>query len=438
MRFRNLILSQTHEQAYYRFMLKYEIYSLQITCLVGAIHTLFFLVLDFWRAQHYGYVVIIRLTIIVLLLTVAYLSTRIKSSKSLTVYSALAAFSTVSLSMLMDFTAGLPAFFLPNFICLLLYVFNAGLGYSLRMKIIHSLLHVTLFITYALWLSPHPGFHISQVWNLFVNASISLLIGFLIERYKRLNFVQREELLAARKEIEEMSVLKTKLISVMSHDLGTPLNGLRGLLQLKDENMVTVQEFDAHWARVRKSIDTISFMLQNLVKWSRTQIGGVNPSLESLNIKQIITEAIESVSDLAQAKRITITNQVQSTLHLYLDKEVLKLVARNFLTNGIKFSPADSALLVSSRVEDGRCTISFRDYGKGIKHQELGKVFSLQKRVDVGTENESGSGIGLWITKDFVEKMGGSVSVKSEEGKGSTFSVTFLEGKMPGGKASAS
>jgi signal transduction histidine kinase len=432
MRFRKLILFQAHEPAYSSFMIKYEVSSLQIACLVGALHTVLFLVLDFWRAQHYSYVVIFRLLIIFSLLTVAYLSKRIKSSKGLTIYSTLAAFSTVLLSTLMDFKAGLPAFFLPNFTCLLLYVFNAGLGYSLRIKLVHTILYVILFMAYALLLSPHKSFHISQVWNLLVNASISMLIGYLIERYKRLNFVQREKLLAARKEIEEMSVLKTKLISVMSHDLGTPLNGLKGLLQLKDENLVTAQEFDSHWARVRKSIDTISFMLQNLVKWSRTQMEGVNPSLESLNIKRIITEVIELVSDLAQAKRITITNQVQGAIHLNLDKEVLKLVARNFLTNGIKFSPTDSSLVVSSQVENGHCTISFQDYGKGIKPQELGKVFSLQKRVEAGTENESGSGIGLWITKDFVEKMGGRVSVKSEEGKGSTFSVTFANGAVKG------
>lgn len=426
MRLKKIILSLDQEQAYYRFMLKYEINSLRIACIVGAAHTILFLVIDYWRADHYLYIALHRTSMMLVLIGVALITfQRLQTVWRLNFLCIFTTTAILTLSFSMDLTAGTLPFFLPNFVCLLFYVFNAGLGHPLKSKSIHTGIALLCFILYSAYFSEHKNFHLSQSWNLLVNATISLLIAFLIERYKRLNFVQREELVNARRKIEELNNLKTRLISVLSHDLSSPLNSLQGLLQLKKHNLLSAQELDHHSEKVKKSIENVLDMLQNLVRWSSTQLEGFKSIKEKIDLQKTIAEVIESVEITASMKNITILNQIKNTDQLILDPEILKLVTRNFITNSIKFSHPGAFVVITSNVQADSFTLSVQDTGIGMSQEDLKKLFVPKKLSRMGTQNESGSGIGLVITKEFAEMMNGTISVNSEEGKGSTFSVTF-------------
>lgn len=418
MRFKKIILLHDQYQAYCRFMLKYEISSFRIACIVGCVHTLLFLAIDYWRVEHYLVDVIFRTAMIVVLIGVI----RISYSDRITVmgHNSLCLFTCsaiLALSFIMDMTSGMPVFFIPNFICLLFYVFNAGLGHSIKLKSIHTSLSLVVFILYSLYLSPHRSSHLSQSFNIFLNATISLMIGFLIERYKRINFIQR-------KKIEVLNETKTRLIAIFSHDIGSPLNSLNGLLQLKEGGMLSEDELNQHSRKVKKALENVLDMLKNIVKWSRLQLEGFNPIMEKTNIGIVINEVIESVSNMAEQKKIGIQNRLTSEAHVTLDPEILKLVIRNFLTNSIKFSHPNSFVTISSSVQADSITISVQDTGTGISAENISKLFGF-KNSTVGTQDEKGSGIGLAITKEFTEMMNGKISVKSEIGNGSTFSVTF-------------
>lgn len=237
--------------------------------------------------------------------------------------------------------------------------------------------------------------------------------------------MQREELVNARRKIEELSNLKTRLISILSHDLSSPLNSLQGLLQLKKHNLLSAQELDHHSEKVKKSIENVLDMLQNLVRWSSTQLEGFKSIKEKIDLQKTIAEVIESVEITASMKNITILNQIKNTDQLILDPEILKLVTRNFITNSIKFSHPGAFVVITSNVQADSFTLSVQDTGIGMSQEDLNKLFVPKKLSRMGTQNESGSGIGLVITKEFAEMMNGTISVNSEEGKGSTFSVTF-------------
>ncbi len=426
MLFKKIILSPDQEQAYYRFMLKYEINSLKIVCFVGIVHTILFLTIDYWRVDHFLYTALHRTAMGLVLVGVALVL--YKSTLTVWRYNFLCILTGTAiliLSFSMDLTARTLSFFLPNFICLLFYAFNAGLGHPLKFKSIQTGIFLLCFVLYSVYFSEHKNFHLSQSWNLLVNATISLLIAFLIERYKRLNFVQREELVNARRKIEELNNLKTRLISVLSHDLSSPLNSLKGLLQLKKDNLLSAQELDHHSEKVKKSLENALDMLQNLVRWSSTQLEGFKSIKEKIDLQKTIAEVIESVEITASMKKITILNQIKNTGQLILDPEILKLVARNFLTNSIKFSHPGSFVVITSNVQADSFTLSVQDTGIGMSQEDLKKLFVPKKLSRMGTQNENGSGIGLVITKEFAEMMNGTISVKSEEGKGSTFSATF-------------
>jgi signal transduction histidine kinase len=328
----------------------------------------------------------------------------------------------IGISFLLDYYADMPSFFLANAICLYFYVINVAFGYPLALRAGQTLTAIALFMGYTNTLSQHVFFHQSQIWNLAINASVSFAIGFLVERYKRSNFVKREELLKARKEIEDLSNLKTKLISVLSHDLNTPINSLKGLLRLKEQKVLSEDELARYSLHVRKSLDSVSETLQNLVRWSRSQMEGFTPDMQEVNCKQVTDEVVDSLYDHAKSKQVAILNHVENTT-LRTDPEILKLAIRNLLTNGIKFSHPNSELIIASKKSDGKCALSITDTGIGIPVTEIPKLFTLTKKSGLGTQRESGSGLGLLITKEFVELLGGTVSVHSEENKGTTFSI---------------
>lgn len=216
--FKPIIKSQGQEKEYRNFMLRYETYSLYLACLIGAAYLLTFLVVDYWRAGNYKYVLIFRLSMIAILVASALTINRIKfTPRNFEFICLFISGSIILLSLSLDFTAGMPPFFLPNFLCLLLYVFNAGLGYPLTLKSIYSGLMLTIFLIYAHYISPHQSFHFSQVWNLLSNLVISLLIGYLIERYKQINFIQREKLQKARKDLK--AIFDAALVSIIETDI---------------------------------------------------------------------------------------------------------------------------------------------------------------------------------------------------------------------------
>ena len=424
--FKTIIKSPVQEREYRSFMLRYETYSLRLACIIGAIHTLIFLIIDYWRAGYYASVVLHRSAMILSLLAVAYTAHNIKLtpksfySLCLFICTAMCIFSAS-----MDFNAAMPQFFLPNFICLLFYVFNAGLGHLLKLKFIHSSILVVLYLIYVANFSPHHNFHLSQTWNIIVNQIISMVIGFLIERYKRLNFVQREELVTARKKMGEMNSMKSKLISILSHDLNSPLNTLRGLLNLNERGMLTPEELKENCGKVGKSVDGILYLLQNLLRWSKSQLQGFKPEPEKIEARKVADDVFYSLESLSAEKNIKLLNKVDENIIFLVDREMIKLVVRNILTNSIKFSHPDSSIVIASKNNTTHCTLSIQDSGVGMTQEEMENLFSVKKLSKPGTQNESGTGIGLMLTKEFIEIMGGTISVDSEIGKGSIFHITL-------------
>lgn len=417
--YKKIISSAAQEKEYRNFMLGYETYSLRIVCLIGIIYTCIFLIIDYWRAVDFVSVLFHRSIIIIILMLVVYITWRIKlSPRSFYLFCFFIFLITVLLSISMDSSAALPQFFLPNFICLLFYISNAGLGYPLRFKFILSGAIIALYVFYSVYFSPHYNTHLSQLWNLLVNLVFSLLIGYLIERYKRINFIQT-------KEIETLSTVKSKLISILSHDLNSPLNSLNGLLYLNEKSLLTQQELNQNFGKVRRSVDSVSFLLQNLLRWSKTQLQGFKPKTEKLEVKKIIEDVLYSLESISEDKGIRFLNKVDEKIIVYSDSEMVKLVVRNILSNSIKFSHLDSTIEIAARNDSVHCTLSIKDSGVGMTQEEADNLFSFERESKRGTQNESGTGIGLMLTKEFIETLGGTISVVSESGKGSIFYFTL-------------
>jgi signal transduction histidine kinase len=230
------------------------------------------------------------------------------------------------------------------------------------------------------------------------------------EWYKRVNFLQQMQL--------------NSLINIFSHDMVSPLNSLMGLISLHDSKLLKQEEYNTHIQLVKKSTANNILLIQNLVKWSKSQLDGFKPKFESVILAEIITEATALLQHAADEKNIQFNTQV-GDVTCYADVEMVKLIVRNTLSNALKFSHPNSSITIKARKENDTTVLSIHDTGVGMEQEEINKLFLMTVESQPGTENERGTGIGLYITRAFVVLNNGDISIESSKGKGCTVTISL-------------
>ncbi|MFP4470592.1 MAG: ATP-binding protein, partial [Bacteroidales bacterium] len=233
------------------------------------------------------------------------------------------------------------------------------------------------------------------------------------------------------RELRQLNATKDKLFSIIAHDLKSPFNAQLGFLELlldEDANYGSVQRRQ-FMNMVYDSAKQSFALLDNLLLWSRSQTGKMPFNPVDINI----TQAIEGVIDMHRATleikniRIGKSFECSNDLKVMADHDMLDTVLRNLISNAIKFSHEGGEVNVLLRQNsNGQITIAVRDYGIGIPDENLKKLFNADQSVStIGTKNEKGTGLGLIICKEFVERNGGEIWVESSKGQGSTFYFTM-------------
>jgi signal transduction histidine kinase len=162
------------------------------------------------------------------------------------------------------------------------------------------------------------------------------------------------------------------------------------------------------------------------MQWAKSQTGELNIVCKNISIKEIIVEAISVINGNAFSKNITIENNAIENDLVYADEQLIKTILRNLLTNAVKFTPHNGKVIVTAIRRDDFLEISIQDTGIGIEPENIGKIFRIDSKFSKpGTDKEKGTGLGLILCKEFVEKLGGTIWLKSEFQKGSTFTFTL-------------
>lgn len=222
--------------------------------------------------------------------------------------------------------------------------------------------------------------------------------------------------------LEESNRMKDKLLSIISHDLRHPLVNTKGILELVNLNLVNPEETKQLLSQLESQYVRSLTLLDNLLFWIRGQMKGEAIDKVRINLRQLMEDLIEDHRIPLQNKQITTCNSVEPGMSVLGDKEMLKIIFRNLLSNAIKFTPKEGEILVYSSGEFGP-TIHIKDSGVGMNGETLLKVNAKQYFTTRGTGNEAGSGFGLMLCRDLIEKHNGTLTIKSEPGRGSTFSV---------------
>lgn len=226
-------------------------------------------------------------------------------------------------------------------------------------------------------------------------------------------------------ELAELNTLKTKLFSVVSHDLRSPMYALRNLFKNMHQKNVPAQEIKNVVPDVLMDLNYTIGLMENLLQWSKTQMQSSAAKPEELEVSKMITEALQLLHLQAEAKQIYIENKNNLPVFVYADKDMVNLVLRNFLSNAIKFTPHQGYIEVGVNEVSSFVEIYVMDTGIGISKEAIKKINESNFYTTKGTASESGTGLGLMLCKEFLLKNGGQMHIESEPGKGSVFSFTL-------------
>jgi signal transduction histidine kinase len=234
----------------------------------------------------------------------------------------------------------------------------------------------------------------------------------------------QQEMETRSEELERLNQVKDKFFSIISHDLRSPINALSGLLDLLDKGAVKPEELSKHIHELKSRFNHTRTLLNNLLDWTLLQMDKLSLQPARIDLQKIVDENIQLLASVPN-KQITLHNEVPPGTIGFADSNTVNLVIRNLMTNAIKFTNDGGKVSIRAEDQDSEWLISVRDNGVGMNDEVLKILFDKTAPYTTrGTANEKGTGLGLILCKEFVEKNGGRIFVESQEGKGSKFSFT--------------
>ena len=249
-------------------------------------------------------------------------------------------------------------------------------------------------------------------------------LSSLILRY----FDQQELFEKNNAELMEINATKDRLFSILAHDLKNPVGNIVMMSEilvdhLKNRDLVTSEELAG--LLNQQSKETLS-LLTTLFDWARSQTGQINFKPAVMNLNTVVENVLENLYSAAKLKEIIILpNEVKNAL-VYADAHMLSTILRNLVTNSIKFTNAGGTILVSAQMKPEKTEITIMDTGIGMDEKIKERLFKIESNVSTyGTANEKGTGLGLIVCKDFIERHGGTIALESQPGVGSKFILTL-------------
>ncbi|MFA8341903.1 MAG: tetratricopeptide repeat protein [Rhodothermaceae bacterium] len=237
----------------------------------------------------------------------------------------------------------------------------------------------------------------------------------------------------SNRKLEELVQTKDRFFSIISHDLRNPFGTVMNYTSMlrDDYDKLSENEKKEIVTMLDNSSAKIYELLNNLLNWARSQKGELVIKKEKFLLKQVFSDIFSLVENNIKSKKIDLAIYIDETINLFADKNTVVSVLQNLISNAIKFTPENGKIKVTAKRENGKAKIEISDTGIGIEERNQQKLFSIDSNLHrSGTNGEPGSGLGLILCKEFVEKNNGEISVTSEVGKGTTFILKFSTVKI--------
>jgi signal transduction histidine kinase len=270
-------------------------------------------------------------------------------------------------------------------------------------------------------------FHHSQIFILFAGVIISVLL-FVLSILEMRSNIRARQIQDLNIQLEKLNADKDRFMTILSHDLKSPFTSILGFLELLSSGIrkYDINQIESHVNTINEAAKNTFHLLEDLLMWTRAHSGKIpfNPQIHVLS--ELYENLGEILKPVANAKKISMEFIDPGDLSVRADKNMFKAVMRNILTNAIKFTMPGGFVRIKVDKESTGIRISVADNGVGINPDRISSIFDISKiQPTTGTAGEKGSGLGLLLCREFIEKHGGTIWVTSEQGKGSTFSFTL-------------
>ncbi len=327
----------------------------------------------------------------------------------------------------------------PAYLLLLFAIspYKQHIGWLMVYLVAFLMIHAAEY--YYPWLVKHPfvagkGQFIDRITAFPLPVILTyLIIKFIRRSYDIEKLATEEKTLAVeiskaqislqKDQLEESNIEKNKLMSIISHDLRTPLINIQNYLNLLADTELSIDERHQIEQLLLKSTNNTMEMLSNLLNWSKSQMTGANVHLTSVKLLNALQKTLDMETIQALKKEISVSYDIPSTLVVIADVDMLQLVVRNLISNAIKFTAQGGNISLKTNIVNDECEITITDNGKGISAAKQEEIFSIKSEPSYGTNNEKGVGLGLVLCKEFIERQGGRISFESSEGVGSSFFI---------------
>ncbi len=248
------------------------------------------------------------------------------------------------------------------------------------------------------------------------------------EAQQQLILDKNTELQNKTKILEQTDLIRTKLFSIISHDLRSPIQSFKSLLELFEEHEISREEFEKYISRLKSQTTQLSHTLDQLLQWSYVQLKGVQTNPARFNITEIGQEEYNLLEQIIQQKSIHFTYySFAENCMVNVDKDQIRIVIRNLIQNAIKYTPTGGSIhLAIEERDDKHIRVSVKDNGVGMEASKINEIlYSDQVESSRGTNNEQGMGLGIGFCKHFLKQNHSSLNIESQKGQGSTFSFTL-------------
>ncbi len=262
---------------------------------------------------------------------------------------------------------------------------------------------------------------------LLLLLSVVLFGQFSNERKaKRLLSTEKLKTEEKSRELEKSNTVKDKLFSIISHDLRSPLVSMDAAMKMVQKGNLSEEKSSKYISIINASVGTTINMLDNLLEWSLSNISSLKLAPGSIDIYPLVQEAVDLIKNAANIKHIQLTSDISENTKAFTDENVLRLVLRNLLSNAVKFTNTGGAIELSAVEKDVHVTLCIKDNGIGMTKEYLETLFEIgAEKSRIGTNNEKGSGLGLSLCNELLEKTGGKMEVESMPGVGTVFYVSL-------------
>ena len=237
---------------------------------------------------------------------------------------------------------------------------------------------------------------------------------------------QKKELEEQNTELTQLNKTKDRFFSIIGHDLKSPLSSIQTMIQLKEQNLVDEEDSQQFFSDLKRTTQRTQDLLDNLLKWAILNSNQFKPQIAEIDLKEVALEVVKTAEGQIKQKNIRIAINLENGLRIKGDRNMITTVIRNLLSNALKFTAVGGTVTLEGVQKEKLVLIRVIDTGIGISDEMLNSLFDLDhQELSEGTAGERGTGLGLVLAKEFVEKNNGQIRVESKVNEGSNFELSF-------------